>query len=357
LTLTTPKPMLPVAGVPFLTHQLARARQAGVDHVVLSTSYRPEVFEEHFGDGAALGLDLEYATEVEPLGTGGGIRNALDRLRGGPDDPVLVFNGDVLSGLDIPALLAAHAATGAGVTLYLTRVDDPRAFGLVPTDETGRVTAFLEKPQRPAEVVTDQINAGCYVFTRSMIERIPAGRAVSVERETFPGLLADRVRITGVVDQAYWLDIGTPAAFVRGSCDLVLGRAPSPAVPGPTGHALVLPEAVVDSSAVLSGGTTVGAGAAVHAGATVAGSVLFDDVTVADEARVVDSVIGRGALVGPGSVLEGVVVADGATVGAGNELRAGVRVWPRAVVGSGALSFSSDPPVAGRAADLVPAIP
>jgi mannose-1-phosphate guanylyltransferase len=334
--------MLPAAGVPFVTHLLARARDAGVTHAILSTSYRAEVFEEHFGDGTSLGLDLEYVWEPEPLGTGGGIRHVADRLRDGPKDPVLIFNGDVLSGLDIAGLLAAHEESGAEVSLYLTRVDDPRAFGLVPTDETGAVTAFLEKPSRPQDIVTDQVNAGCYVFQRRVVDRIPAGRAVSVERETFPGLLAEGARVTGVVDPAYWLDLGTPAAFVRGSCDLVLGMAPSPALPGPTGQRLLLPRAAVDPSATVAGGTTVGAGARVGPGACVDGSVVFDAAVVGDGAVVRSSVVGRGAIVGAASVLDAVVVGDGARVGAHNELRAGARVWVDALIPDAAIRFSSD---------------
>ena len=209
--------------------------------MVLATSYKAEVFEAHFGDGAALGLDLEYVTETEPLGTGGGIRNVAARLRGGPDDPVVIFNGDVLSGHDIGAQLALHAAAGAAVTLYLTEVEDPRAFGCVTMDDAGRVLAFLEKDPHP---VTNRINAGCYVFKRSVIDTIPTGRPVSVERETFPGLLAAGEVVLGFVDTSYWLDLGTPAAFVTGSCDLVTGKAPSPAVTRPADY-LVLDGATV----------------------------------------------------------------------------------------------------------------
>lgn len=214
LTVNTPKPMVPAAGVPFLTHQLARARAAGVEHIVLATSYLAEVFEPYFGDGSRLGLHLEYVTEEEPLGTGGAIRNVASRLHSGPADPVLIFNGDILTGLDIRALVDEHETTGADVSLHLSRVEDPRAFGLVPTDATGRVQAFLEKPQTPEEIVTDQINAGAYVFRRSVIDTIPTGRPVSVERETFPDLLASGAHLQGMVDSTYWLDLGTP----RPSC-------------------------------------------------------------------------------------------------------------------------------------------
>lgn len=336
LTLSAPKPMLPTAGVPFLTHLFSRVTAAGVRRVVLSTSYRAEVFAEHFGSGADLGLELEYVTEESPLGTGGGIRNVLDRVR---SHDVLVFNGDILSGVDLPKLVATHTDGGADVTLHLTRVEDPRAFGSVPTDAEGRVQAFLEKSPDP---VTDQVNAGCYVFRRSVLETIPAGRPVSVERETFPGLLAAGATVLGYVDSTYWLDLGTPATFVRGSADLVLGIAPTAALPGPPGQAVVLPGAEVAADATLAGGSTVGAGCVVGAGARLDAAVLFDGARVAEGAVVTRSVLGRGAVVGPGSVVSDAVLGDGVVLGAGNELLAGARVWPGVHLPDGAVRFSAD---------------
>jgi mannose-1-phosphate guanylyltransferase len=303
---------------------------------VLATSYQAEVFEKAFGDGSELGLEIDYVTETEPLGTGGAIRNVADRLRAAADAPVLVFNGDVLSGHDITAQLRTHESCGAAVTLHLTEVADPRAFGCVPTDEDGRVTAFLEKLPEP---VTNRINAGCYVFRRSVVDTIPAGRPVSVERETFPDLLAAGEPVFGYLDVAYWLDLGTPDAFVTGCCDLVLGAAPSPAVPR-TGEFLVLDGADVADSAVLSGGTCVGAGAVVGAAATVTASVVFDGASIGTGARVHRSVVGRDAVIAEGVVLDHAVVGDGANVGRDNELRAGARLWPGTVLADGALRFS-----------------
>ncbi|WP_055557640.1 sugar phosphate nucleotidyltransferase [Streptomyces sp. NBRC 110028] len=342
MTVHTPKPMVPAAGVPFLTHQLARARAAGVEHIVLATSYLAEVFEPYFGDGSSLGLHLEYVTEEEPLGTGGAIRNVASRLRSGPGDPVLIFNGDILTGLDIRALVETHCRTGADVSLHLTRVSDPRVYGLVPTDEQGRVTAFLEKPQTPEEIVTDQINAGAYVFNRSVIDAIPADRPVSVERETFPGLLAEGAHLQGMVDSTYWLDLGTPQAFVRGSADLVLGRVPSPAVPGRCGDRLILETATVAGDAKLTGGTVIGPRARVGAGARIDGSTVLEGAVVEEGAEVRDSLIGAGARVGARTVLHGAVVGDGALVGPDNELRDGLRVWCGVDIPPGAVRFSSD---------------
>jgi mannose-1-phosphate guanylyltransferase len=340
LTLGTPKPMLPVAGVPVTVHQIERARDAGVERIVLGTSYRADVFADQLGDGSDLGVEIAYAVEDEPLGTGGAIRNAAAHLRSGPDDPVMVLNGDVLTGVDYAGLIDAHVAADATVTLHLVRVADPTAYGLVPTDSDRRVLAFREKPTTPEEIVTDQINAGCYIFRRSAIDAIPAGRPVSVERETFPGLLAEGAVLQGIVDDSYWLDLGTPWDFVRGSADLVRGIAPW------RGHApadaLLLDGAEIAESAIVSGGTTIGRGARIGAGARVEGSVILDGAVIAPGAVITDSVIGTHAYVGDGSMLTECVIGDRARLGRGIELRSGARVWPDVELADGAVRFSTD---------------
>ena len=339
LTLSAPKPLLPTAGVPFLAHQLARAAECGITHVVLATSYRAEMFIEAFGTGDQFGLSIDYVHETEPLGTGGGIRNAARMLRGGPDEPVVVLNGDVLSGHDLPAQVDLHRKTDAAVTLHLVPVDDPSRYGCVPADQAGRVTAFLEKTPDP---VTSQVNAGCYVFRRSVIDAIPAGQVVSVERETFPGLIQADAVVMGYAEDAYWLDVGTPEAFVRGSCDVVLGTLPSPALSCAPGEFLVLSQASVAAEARLSGGTTVGHDAVIEAGAVVSGSVIFDGAAVGPYATVRDSIVGKGAVIAGGAVLNGVVIGDGASVGPGNELAKGLRLWPGTRLEGTSVRFSSD---------------
>jgi len=336
LTLSAPKPMLPTAGVPFLEHLLSRMKAVGIRHVVLGTSYKAETFTEYFGDGSAFGLDIEYVIEESPLGTGGAIRNVADRLRG---DTILVFNGDILSGVDLAELLDTHSSNHADVTLHLVKVPDPRAFGSVPTGPDGRVQAFLEKTDNPP---TDQINAGCYVFRRSVLETIPAGRVVSVERETFPGLLADKARVFGHVDSTYWLDLGTPAAFVRGSADLVTGIAPTDALPGPVGAALVLPGAQIAPGASLTGGTTIGRGVTVGAGASIDGSVIFDGAVIGAGAKLARSVVGAGARIGDGAVVNDAVVGDGVEIGSRCELLSGIRVWPGVTIPDAGIRFSAE---------------
>ena len=339
LTIGTPKPLLPTAGVPFLAHQLARAATAGIGRVILATAYRAEMFAEVLGDGSAFGLELDYVSEDVPLGTGGGIRNAAASLRSRPDDPVVVLNGDVLSGHDLGAQLAMHEKADAAVTLHLVEVPDPARFGCVPTDPGGQVMAFLEKTPQP---VSNQVNAGCYVFQRRFIDEMPAGQVLSVERDTFPGLIAAGETVMGYLETAYWLDVGTPQAFVRGSCDLVLGHLASPALPGPCGPCLLLPGAVVDRSAQLSGGTVAGARCAVGPGALAAAAVLFDDVKIGAGATVTSSVVGAGARIGPGAVLDGVVIGAGAQIAGGNELRCGLRVWPGTRLARTTIRFSTD---------------
>ncbi|MFW0797489.1 NDP-sugar synthase [Gordonia sp. CPCC 205515] len=336
LTLSAPKPMLPTAGVPFLTHLLSRIKAAGIDDVVLGTSFQAQTFSEYYGDGSKLGLRLRYVTETEPLGTGGGIRNVFDALTA---DTILVFNGDVLGGTDVREVLNTHEESGADVTLHLVHVSDPRAFGCVPTDETGRVTAFLEKTQDPP---TDQINAGTYVFTRSIIEQIPAGRPVSVEREVFPQLLADGRHIQGHVDHAYWRDMGTPEDFVRGSADLVRGIAPSPALGDRHGESLVHEGAGIAPGAVLIGGTVVGRGAEIGPRARLDGAVVFDGAVIEAGAVVERSIIGFGARIGPRALIRDTVVGDGADIGARCELLRGARVWPGVQLPDSGIRFSTD---------------
>ena len=321
LTARRPKHLLNVGGVPFLEHQIARLAEAGVDHVVLATSYRAELFEPVLGDGSRWGVRLDYVQEEEPLGTAGAIRNVAGALRDDPDGAVVILNGDVLSGHDLRRQLADFETPRDGrrvdVSLHLVEVADARPFGCVPTDDQGRVTGFMEKSENP---VTNQVNAGCYVFRRDVIDLIPAGKVVSVERETFPSLVEEGRLVVGFVDTAYWRDVGTPAALVAASRDLVLGVADSPALTAPKGEFRVLDGASVDPDATLEGGTLVDTGAWIERGAKVSGSVVMSGAVVGEDAVVVDSVIGPSAVVGRSAQLRDVTLGDEATVGAGGRL-------------------------------------
>ena len=336
LTIGTPKPMLPTANYPFLQHLLARIKAAGIDHVVMSTSFKAEVFEEYFGDGSDLGLEIEYVVEETALGTGGGIRNVYDKLR---HDTVMVFNGDVLSGMDLNGILQTHHEKNADVTMHLLNVADPRAFGCVPTDSNGRVTAFLEKTEDPP---TNQINAGCYIFKREVIETIPAGRVVSVERETFPNLLEGGRLVVGHVDNSYWRDMGRPDDFVRGSSDLVRGIAHSPLLEGRTGESVVDDSAGIAGGVLLLSGTAVGRGSEVGAGSRLDGTVVFDGVTIEPGVVISNSIIASGAHIGANAHIDNCVIGEGAVIGARCELKGGMRVFPGVQIPDAGVRFSSD---------------
>jgi mannose-1-phosphate guanylyltransferase len=325
LTYTTPKPLLPIANRPFLEHQLSWLAGHGVGEVVLSLGYRPDAFSGRFESGTFDGVRLRYAVEPEPLGTAGAIRFAADHA--GDDgqgfaDRFLVCNGDVLTDLDVSELVRFHEERGAEATIALTRVEDPSAFGVVPTDDDGRVLSFIEKPA-PGQAPTDWINAGTYVLEASVLGTIPTGRAVSIERETFPGLLAADGKLYAMASPGYWLDIGTPAKYLQANADVLAGR-----ISGDTpnrGPALVGPGASVAPGADVTG-SVIGAGAQVGEGAKIVRSVLLDGARVGRGAEVIDSVIGAGAVVGSGARLsEMTIVGPGAEVPAGARL-AGARV-------------------------------
>lgn len=291
LTNETPKPMLPVGGLPVTEHQLLAAKKAGIDTVILATSYLSEVFTPYFGDGSKWGMKLLYALEKEPLGTGGAIRNAAE-LVGFSDtnEEFVIFNGDVLSRHNIAAQLALHKEREADATLHLIEVADARAFGCVPTDTAGRVTDFLEKMDNP---VTNDINAGCYVFSPSVISEIPEGEVVSIERETFPQLVNSGRPIYGYREQSYWLDIGTPAALFKGSRDFVGGDF----------LAGVGTEIAAGSS--VTGGSSIGTGSNIGSGCIISNSIIGDGVVVGENCTITDSFILHNSIVKPNSEIIG----------------------------------------------------
>lgn len=305
LTRHTPKPMLPVAGLPVTQHQLAMARNAGITTVVLATSYLSEVFIPYFGDGSKFGMKLLYAVEKEPLGTGGAIRNAADLL--GRDESIVIFNGDVLSSHNLRGQIDFHDKNSADVTLHLTQVDDARAYGCVPMDSNGRVTAFLEKMENPP---TNTINAGCYVFSPSVIDEIAPNTVVSIERETFPHLVSSGKKVFGYLDQSYWLDIGTPKALMQGSRDLVSGVADALAlrdakVLSHSPQSVVMDGAKIDTSATISGASAIGPGSIIGAGVHIDGSIIGSDVVIGEGTTITDSFIASGTHIEKNSQISG----------------------------------------------------
>ena len=303
LTNRTPKPMLPIANLSVTEHQLLAARAAGITKVVLATAYLAETFTPYFGDGSHWGMELKYALESEPLGTAGAIRNAAELIFSeiSENEPIVVFNGDVLSRHDLAAQIKLHQSRSAVVTLHLVNVEDARPYGCVPFDETGRVTDFLEKMENP---ITTTINAGCYVFTPQVIKGIELGKVVSVEREVFPDLLKFGKVVQAFVDNSYWLDMGTPKALLKGSQDYVGSR-----------DYIVGENSKISASAKINGGSAIGNNVTIGANVEISASIIRDGVTIAEgcklesvfvesNTRVLEKTHAKGAYLAGGEIID-----------------------------------------------------
>ena len=305
LTNTVPKPMLPVGHVPIIERLIDNLVRGGVTDVTLALGFRPEPFLEAFPDGTCAGATLRYAVEPEPLDTGGAIRFAA--LFAGIESTFVVANGDVLTDLDVGALAEFHRRSGAEATLHLTPVEDPSAFGVVDSDAAGLVHRFIEKPP-PGTAPSNLINAGTYIFERSVIDRIPGGRKVSIEREVFPVMAADR-RLWAMPTDDYWIDTGQPDLYLRANLDIITRlRAEHSWAHG------VADGAVIAEGVALSD-TIVANGARIDAGADVSDSVLLAGAHIGAGAHVRSSVvmgrIGARAVVADCVIGAGAVIADG----------------------------------------------
>jgi mannose-1-phosphate guanylyltransferase len=337
LTYTTPKPVMPLAGRPFLSFMLDWARVHGVDEVILSCGFMSEDVKRVLGD-IYDGMRLRYVIEDEPLGTAGPVRLAYDE--GLLEERLLVLNGDVLTDMDLTVQLAEHERSGARVTLALYPVEDTSSYGVVPTDDEGRVEAFLEKTE--GEVPTNRINAGAYVVERDVVEEIPAGRAVSFEREVFPALVGKG--LYGYHAEGYWIDIGTPERYLESTWDLLAGRVRSELPPRDVTGSLVY-EGCLLSGAHIGPQSVLGRHCSVGSDARVERSVLHDRVSVGADAAVVESVlaervrVGQRARIEPGAMIgaeavigDDAVIGEGARLDPGVEVTAGERVDAQAVV-------------------------
>jgi mannose-1-phosphate guanylyltransferase len=316
LTLTTPKPVMPLAGRPFLTFMLSWLKRHGVDDAILSCGFMSAAVEEVLGDSYD-GIRLHHVVEEEKLDTAGPVRLAYDE--GLLQERLFVLNGDCLADLDLSAELEFHKSVGARITLALMAVEDTSAYGVVPTDDDGRVEAFLEKQSGP--VPTNRINAGAYVLERSVVEeRIASGRPVSFEREVFPGLVGDG--LYGWESAGYWIDIGTPERYLEATYDLLAGRVPS-TLPDRDETDSLIPASCIVSGARIGPLSVLGEHCSVGNKTVVERSVLHQSVRIGTDAMVTGSVLA-----------EGVVVGDGARIGPDVVVGAGAEIAPGAVVGS-----------------------
>ena len=326
LTLNTPKPVVPIFDRAFLTYQIDLLKQVPeIDEVVLSLNYQPEAIAAVFGDGSALGIRIRYVVEPEPLGTGGGIKFAAR----GIDGPIVVFNGDVLTEIDLKAVIALHRQRHAHATIVLTPVENPSAFGLVETDERQNIRRFIEKP-KPGEITTNRINAGIYVLDTSTFDRIPDGVSWSIERKYFPSLIERGETFLAFDYQGYWIDIGTPEKYLQVHHDILAGRfkaAPFREQAAPRAcvspRARVSPDAkiespcFVDDDAIVEAGarvapmSVIGRGARIEANATVDGAIIWPGCVVGAGATIRGSIAGRACKLGAHTIVEaGAVLGD-----------------------------------------------
>jgi len=320
LTLTLPKPVVPVVDRPFLRHQLDLLKTVGIEDVVFSVAYRPERVEAVFGDGRDHGVRIRYAVEDSPLGTGGAVKNAEPLL----DERTVVLNGDVLADIDLPAVIARHDAEAASASIVLAPVENPAAYGLVETDAGGRVLRFVEKP-KPEEIKTNTINAGVYVLETCVLELMPAGVPYSIERGFFPALLARGDRVLGPVHRGYWIDIGTPEKYRQVHRDILSGRFPVRLEAEARDGGFVHPGAVIEEGVALAPPFYVGSGCRVAAGAKIGPhAVLVSDVTVAARAHVGESVLWPGVDVGEDARVEGALLGTGVKISRSCRLQGGV---------------------------------
>jgi mannose-1-phosphate guanylyltransferase len=321
LTLNLPKPIVPVANRPFLLYQIDLMKSAGIDEIILSLSYQPRKIEDLLKDGADFDVHIRYAVESAPLGTAGAFKNAEKWIEG----PTVVFNGDVLTSVDLPAVIATHREKQSMATLVLTPVEDPTAYGLVESDSSGRIHRFLEKPGMD-EITSNTINAGIYVLEPSVLEHIPQGKPFSFERELFPSLLKKGEPVYAVVSDQYWIDIGTPAKYLEVHRDILGGKFQSPAIPTTTLTADTLPDgAFVDSASLVGEGVTIrenvriessviGPNCKIDSGAHIVDSVIWSSNTIDSDARISGSILARGCYLGRSATLQPGTLLGGKSV-------------------------------------------
>jgi mannose-1-phosphate guanylyltransferase len=354
LTCNTPKPMIPLVNQPFIESMLIRLREQGIDEVVLAVQYLAERFVEALGDGARLGLKLHIIEEPEPRGTAGAVKHVEHLL----DGTTFVFNGDVMTDLDLRAMLAYHREKQSKVTISLTPVDDPTQFGLVEMEKDSRVQRFLEKP-RAEDITTNLINAGTYIIEPEVLRYVPPGQFYMFERGLFPVILQTGDPMYGFPSRAYWTDIGKPQTYLDVHHDILIGKVrhafqgeqvadriwiegdadihPSAQLVGPLvlGHGCT-----IERGARLIGPTVLGAGCRIGAEAALEGVVLWEGNQVGEGAVLRNCVLGRNNQIGAKTMIsDGAIVGDDCVLGPENRLERGIRIWPGTTLNERAISF------------------
>lgn len=354
LTCNTPKPMIPLVNQPFIEWMLLRLRDQGISEVILCVQYLADRFRAAFGDGSRLEMKLQIVEEPEPRGTAGAVKNVEHLL----DGPTFVFNGDVMTDLDLRAMLAYHREKGSKVTISLTPVEDPTQFGLVEMDATNKVRRFLEKP-RVEDITTNLINAGTYIIEPEIFRYVPPQQYFMFERGLFPVVLQTGDPMFGFPSRAYWTDIGKPQTYIDVHHDILIGKVkyafrgkqiadrvwlegdaeihPSAQIVGPV---VIGPGAVIERGARVIGPTVIGPRCRIGPECSLEGAVLWEHNTLGEGVVLRNSVIGSGNTIGAKThITDGAIVGDNCTLGAENRLERGIRVWPDTALGDKAITF------------------
>ena len=354
LTCNTPKPMIPLVNQPFIEHMLENLRDQGIHEVILAVQYLAERFHAALGDGSRLGLKLHIVEEPEPRGTAGAVKNIAHML----DGSTFIFNGDVMTDLDLQDMLAYHRKRGSKLTIALTPVEDPTAFGLVETDDEGHIRRFIEKPNRD-EVTTNMINAGTYIIEPELFEYVPPGQHYMFERGLFPAVLQTANPMYGYRSRAYWTDVGKPSTYLEVHHDILIGKvryqfrgrqlaervwvedgAAIDDTAQLVGPIVLGPGVQIGPGARIIGPTVIGARCVIGAEVSIEGAVLWEDNVVAEGALLRACIIGRGNHIGANvHIADGTVISDGCVVGADNHLDHGIRLWPETQLKAHAISF------------------
>jgi len=313
LTVYTPKPVVPICNRPFLLYQIDTLRRAGITHITLSLSYQPLKIEQQLGDGSDYGVKITYTVEPQPMGTAGAYKFAEELIR----EPTVVFNGDILTDLDLEAVIREHQGRKAAATVVLTPVDNPSSYGLVETESDGRIRRFLEKPKAD-EISVNTINAGTYVLEPHILDYVPAGEPYSFEYGLFPDLLKRGESFYAhIPQQSYWIDIGTPARYMQAHLDLLAGRVACTELPARRGEFDSATAAEIDELSMIADDCTI------KPGAQIINSVLGQGCHIEEKARVENSVIWPHTRVGTGAQVFGAIIGRGCHVGRSAQVGAG----------------------------------
>jgi len=322
LSINTPKAMMPVVNIPFLEYIIRRLSRHNVRHIVLAISHLPQPIMDSLGDGSRFGVRIDYTVEEKALGTAGAVKNAEKYL----DGPFLALNGDIFTDLDITEMIALHKQRRAMITIALTPVEDPSSYGLIETDDSGRIKRFLEKP-KPEEITTNMINAGTYILEPEVLRHIPPDTNFSFERDVFPPLLQKGKPIYAFPSECYWMDIGTPQKYHQLNRDLLSGRSNQYSI-NPNNQVVIGQNSKVYPSVKIIRPAVIGEGCTLAENAVIDDSIIWNNVSIGAGVVIRRSIIAGNCCIGEGCILEDAVIADNVTISTGYKAESGAKAWP-----------------------------